>query len=115
MRKPIITVIAALAITVAGTAHAKPPAVDPGTISETVSYADLNLASPAGMETLTKRIERAADRVCRVGGHLLSSAEEFQSCREKARAGAMEQLNPEPLDGLSLANPFDGLELASIF
>jgi UrcA family protein len=109
MRKPISTLLAtAAALGATSAASAKDPVVTEGDkVSVTVSYADLNLATPEGMAALTRRIDRAADRVCERANPLdLRSSEAWQECKNKARDEAMEQL--------SLANPFDGVELASL-
>ncbi len=58
-----------------------------------VSYADLNLESEAGRDTLVKRIDRAAEKVCgpqsaRLAGSL-SRAVKAQECFEQARLDAM--------------------------
>jgi|GEM_PF-2141187 UrcA family protein len=58
-----------------------------------VSYADLNLESAAGRDTLQKRIDRAAEKVCgpqstRLAGSL-SRAVKGQACYQQARLDAM--------------------------
>lgn len=65
-------------------------------VIEYVSYADLNLASDAGMATLLSRIERAADEVCgstnyRLAGGLNQASQNAQ-CKEEAIAAALSQL-----------------------
>ena len=57
----IKTSISAALLLAAAPALAAPA---PGNSSETVSYADLNLASPAGIAALDRRIDRAVRRVC---------------------------------------------------
>jgi UrcA family protein len=118
MRKPIITVLAAAAAFVATSgAIAKEPLVEDDTkVSVTVSYADLDLKTAEGMAALTRRIDRAADRVCERATPLeLRSYDAWQECKAKARDGAMEQLDGSAVNTLSLNNPFDGIELASVF
>ena len=61
-----------------------------------VSYADLNLASDAGMATLQRRIDRAAEQVCgpqstRAAGSL-SRAKKGQDCFDMARESAMDSV-----------------------
>jgi UrcA family protein len=115
MRKPIITLLAALAMTMTGTAHARPISASDGitdTVSETVKYSDLDLSSPEGMGTLNKRIDHAAAKVCAQAGADFSG---YRACVAKARDDAMEQINAGPLAQLNLSNPFEGLEFASIF
>ena len=58
-----------------------------------VSYADLNLASDAGIATLQRRIDRAAAKVCdaetyRITGSLIQ-AKQSQECFDTARESAM--------------------------
>ena len=115
--KPINLVLAAAAAAMASGAAAKTgDAPNTETVSETISYADLNLATPAGRKALEGRIGRAADRVCaRSGADRLADSADFRTCRSKARDEAMEQVPGEPLDPLSLANPFEGIALASVF
>lgn len=56
-----------------------------------VSYADLDVASSAGMHTLDRRVALAADTVC--GGRDsrdLAALGRYNACRKAAVAGAME-------------------------
>jgi UrcA family protein len=59
--------------------------------SVTVSYADLNLGSPAGAHALLKRIEAAADTAC--GGapdiRRLDQLASYAACRRSAVARAV--------------------------
>lgn len=51
-----------------------------------VSYADLNLASPAGRAELDRRIDRALDTVCPAAPtRLLAEVEAVERCRAEAR------------------------------
>src|SRR5512139_1391315 len=59
MRKSIVTVLAAVSL--AGMIASPAAAED---VSVVVSYADLNLAAPAGTAALDRRIEAATDKVC---------------------------------------------------
>jgi UrcA family protein len=61
--------------------------------TERVPYADLNLASEAGIETLDRRLERAVKRVCGGDARHLGLQDEVIACREKARAGIAPQRN----------------------
>jgi len=90
------TLIAALAATAALAMPAQ--AQDVATRSE-VHYADLNLASATGAQTLKERVARAARRVCFNDGEM-SLAERAQSraCFTQAIARAMPQVE------LALAN-----------
>jgi UrcA family protein len=59
--------------------------------TERVPYADLNLASRAGIETLDRRLERAVKRVCGGDARHMGLHDEIAECREKARAGILPQ------------------------
>jgi UrcA family protein len=103
MRMPINLVLAALAVAVADPAVAS--AAD---VSVAVSYADLDLAKPAGTQALQSRIDRALDKVCaKPDIREIKAMQDYEACQAKARGEAMSKL--------SLANPFDGIELASAF
>lgn len=60
-----------------------------------VRFDDLNLATPAGMERLERRIESAAREVCGMSMTRIASASEFsrgRACLAKARASAAQQV-----------------------
>jgi UrcA family protein len=102
MRKIITAAIAAIAaIGFAGGAMAED-------ITVTVPYADLDLATQAGSAKLDHRIEGALKSVCAQPFiRDVRGMQDYEACKTAARAKAMEQI--------SLSNPFDGMELASIF
>jgi UrcA family protein len=105
MRKSIFAVLAAAAV--AG-GLANPAFAADETVSVTVSYADLDVADPAGAETLTRRIDSAVERVCeRPDIRNLKAMAAWEECKAAALAGAMEQL--------SLVAPYADIELASRF
>ena len=85
------TITAALTLTV-GAFAALPATAAPD--SRVVRYDDLNLASPAGVERLERRIDQAARAICgfsstRTGpGELAAS----RACLAKAKARAREQM-----------------------
>ena len=54
---------------IAGTMTATPALAEQGE-SVTVSYNDLNLASPSGIAALDRRIDRAAMQVCGISRHM---------------------------------------------
>ena len=58
--------------------------------SETVKFADLNLSSPAGVETLYGRIHAAARRVCEQPGGELAAV---RGCMTKAESQAIGKVN----------------------
>lgn len=69
-------------------------AQDEGPYRAAVSYADLDLASPAGRATLERRVERAVDRVCpaRPLPSELDKRATYNTCRKAALTGARQQL-----------------------
>jgi len=71
---------------VASTTHADEPVR-----SQTVSFADLNVNTPAGARALYDRIHSAAERVCTDSDPLQRLA--AGSCARKAEAQAIEKLN----------------------
>ena len=90
-----------MAALVSGSVLAAPPA-DP---SKTVTYADLNLKSQAGVETLYKRIRQAAYEVCQIptGTHQIMIESEFKACKADAIDRAIAQTNVPKLTALHLS------------
>lgn len=107
MRKTISAVLAALAtIGYAGGALAEETTV-------VVPYSDLDMSSPEGNATLERRINAAVAAVCGEADiRNIRSSNAVAQCKIDTRAKAMEQLAPSPV---AFANPYEGLELASIF
>ena len=106
MRQPIAIFFVALALSSAPAVAETPAPVVAASV--TVDYADLDLTSPTGAATLDARVENAAEKVCvRPDLRDLKGMQAFETCTAEARDAAMEQL--------SVANPFDGIELASAF
>ena len=69
------------------------PAHADETRSVRISYADLNLSSPAGQKALDARVRRAISEVCDSGlQDPLAWSSDVRRCREKARAGAHTQV-----------------------
>jgi UrcA family protein len=69
--------------------------------SKTVSYADLNLTSPAGAATLYHRIQGAAKQVCKqYHGPDLTMLSVFNSCYRTAVENAVRTVNSNPLTAL---------------
>jgi len=61
---------------------------------ETVSYADLNLSHPQGINTLQMRIAAAVNSVCpSVDGRLLRQVRDMQECRAASHDNAMQQVD----------------------
>ena len=70
-----------------------------------VKYADLNLNSPAGIEVLYRRIERAARTVCQLPLDIreLSISVRQGSCEQQAVARAIEKVRVPALSNYYLA------------
>lgn len=63
--------------------------------SEVVRFNDLDVATPTGAETLDRRIQSAARRVCQytqVRAHSKIIPEEYRDCLANALAGARQQV-----------------------
>lgn len=87
MRNYVLTALAAIAL--AGTANARSPEL----VTQTVSFADLDLTKAEGIATLEARISAAAKKVCkRAFNYDLQSGAEFEACKKAAIAGAVEQV-----------------------
>lgn len=97
-----ITVLAALAL--AGAVAAPAAAAEESSVA--VTYADLDLTSPAGAKTLETRIETAVDAVCEKPTlRDLKAMVAWEECKAAARAGAHEQLSIlDSYETLALAN-----------
>lgn len=70
-------------------------AAEPVVKNEVVRFDDLNLATPAGVATLERRINAAARRVCDYpasGGFGRIVPSEVFDCMENARASARQQV-----------------------
>jgi UrcA family protein len=87
-----------LATLVCGSAFADAP-VEP---SKTVSYADLNLKSSAGVEALYTRLKKAAYEVCQIptGTHQIRIESELKACKADAIDRAVQQTNLPSLTAL---------------
>ena len=77
----------------AARADARPSTVEERPRTEIVQYRDLNLASPAGVSALDRRIALAAERVCSRGGGVrdIDSITAEHRCRFQARRAAEQQ------------------------
>src|SRR5579871_1804243 len=82
-----LTLITAMLLAFAVTTGAQ---ADEQVRSETVKFPDLNMDSPAGVQTLYDRIHAAAKRVCSESDPILRLAQ--ASCARKAEAGAIQKL-----------------------
>ena len=105
MRQSIVIALAAAAL--AG-GFAVPALAADETVSIVVSFADLDVADPAGADALTQRIDAAVAKVCpRPDIRYLKGMAAWEECKADARAGAMEQL--------SLVQPYADIDFASRF
>ena len=105
MRKSLATVLAAAAL--AGS-FATPAVAAEEIVSGVVPVGDLDVADPAGADTLTQRIDAAGEKVChRPDIRNLKGMVAWEECKADALAGAMEQL--------SLVDPYADVALASRF
>ena len=86
MRQSIVAVLAAAAL--AG-GLATPSIAADTTASVTVSYADLDVADPAGANALTQRIDAAVEKVCHRPDIALRGMVSWEECKAGALAGAM--------------------------
>ena len=101
--RTLITGAVALLVVIGANAMANPPLEAYPT--QAVAYADLNLASPAGVATLYRRIRRAANQVCDYPPDLrqLTSVRDSKACSALAVERAVLQVNIPALHALHLA------------
>jgi UrcA family protein len=86
MPKTTLAPLAVIGAIIAGSANAQTP-IEP--THRTVSYADLDMSSSAGMATLKRRIDSAARWTCTDAGDHLAVA----SCRIQATRTALNTLD----------------------
>ena len=107
MRKSIVTVLAALALSGLGAAPAAATVAEEE-VSVSVDFADLDLTTPAGATALDRRIDAAVEEVCaKPDIRNLKAMTAWEECKADARIGALDQL--------SIFSPYEGIELASVF
>ena len=83
------SLVAFAVLATAGTAAAQPPVAETESRTTVVSFADLNLASPAGLHALNGRIQRAAAKLCIRDGRKPLQAELYERrCMTAAMANA---------------------------
>ena len=105
MRKSLATVLAAAAL--AGS-FATPAVAAEEIVSVVVTFGDLDVADPAGADTLTQRIDAAVEKVChRPDIRNLKGMVAWEECKTDALASAMEQL--------TLVQPYSEIDFASRF
>lgn len=95
-----VTILAAMAVATAAVSPAETPSI-------TVSYADLNLASPAGRAALETRVARAARRVCDGATTDLRSLMATRKCITLAQNTARPQID------LAVAHKQDRVRVAA--
>ena len=105
MRKSIVT---ALAAAVLAGGFATPALAADEIVSVVVPFGDLDVADPAGADTLSQRIDAAVEKVChRPDIRNLKGMVAWEACKTDALADAMEQL--------SLVQPYAEIDFASRF
>ena len=90
------TLLAAPVFAILGSAAIASPAqaADMVTVTTTVRYHDLDLATPAGEDALRQRIARAAKNVCwQADGPTIDDQARFDACRTTAIASASPKMN----------------------
>jgi UrcA family protein len=98
MNRLIASALAALAL--AGMA-APSALAEKRTVSMTISYADLDLASPAGAKSMLNRLQKASRKVCGTSTH--RSPEEMtwaKACMTDAMSSAVSRLNAPTVSAL---------------
>ena len=107
MRKSIVTVLAALALSGMGTTPAAAAAAE-DEVSVSVDFDDLDLTASAGSAVLDRRIDAAIKEVCaKPDIRNLKAMTAWEECKASARIGALDQL--------SIFSPYEGVELVSVF
>src|SRR3954466_7607366 len=91
MSRNIILSLLAAAATLAPASLAAQPVDDSEQASIRVSFADLNLGSPAGRASFDRRIEHAIDLLCGRPEGNLDMTTQVWKCRQAARASASPQ------------------------
>jgi UrcA family protein len=92
VRSPLVAVAAVAAAFVTTSLAVSPAAAQTAEVA--VSYADLNLASPAGRAALDGRIALAARQVCAIGAGVdLKLTSQSRSCEDGAIASAAAQVD----------------------
>ena len=83
------SLVAFTILAAAGSAAAQPPVAETGAPTTVVSFADLDIGSPAGLRALNGRIQRAASTLCiQQGVRSLQSELAGRRCMSVAMSGA---------------------------
>src|SRR5277367_4415539 len=102
-----LLLIGALAVAAAGAAVAAP--ADDEVYSVVIRFPSTSLSTESGVQTLYRRIEMAAEKVCVIepaGSRLPNEA--VIKCRKQAVAGAVEQIHNQRLAALHAASNKSG-------
>jgi len=81
--------------------------------TKTIKFADLNLQTPEGAQTLYNRIRMAADRVCEENDHDPVMREAKPRCVDSAIDNAVRKINAPYLTALRFGNGNGNVRLAS--
>ena len=91
MFKQFLTATALGAAILSPAAYARDSAIPQGT----VSFADLDLSTEAGVKALDARIDREARQICKVNDHITGSKivpQDRLECYKKAKSSAKSQM-----------------------
>jgi UrcA family protein len=102
VRPLVLATFATACLAVASTAvHAADKFSDSEPMKKTVTYGDLNLANPQGVEQLYRRIVGAAQQVCdALNGRSLQAKEQFSICTKQSIARAVSAVDQPALTAL---------------
>jgi UrcA family protein len=101
-RPLVLATFATACLAVASTSvHAADKFSDAEPMKKTVTYGDLNLANPQGVQQLYRRIVGAAQQVCDVlNGRSLQAKEQFSICTKQSIARAVSAVDHPALTAL---------------
>lgn len=102
VRPFVLATFATACLAVASTAvHAADRFSDSEPMKKTVTYGDLNLANPQGVQQLYRRIVGAAQQVCDdLNGRSLQAKEQFAICTKQSIARAVSAVDQPALTAL---------------
>jgi UrcA family protein len=102
VRPFVLATFATACLAVASTAvHAADRFSDSEPMKKTVTYGDLNLANPRGVQQLYRRIVGAAQQVCDdLNGRSLQAKEQFAICTKQSIARAVSAVDQPALTAL---------------
>jgi UrcA family protein len=101
VRAPLLATLGTICLAIASTAvRAADMPVDPASVTKTVTYGDLNLGNPQGVEQLYRRIVGAAQQVCAPDGRSLAEKQQFSICTKQSIARAVAAIDQPALSTL---------------